>query len=232
MEEAVIGAASPIALPASLERGALDQAAVTALVAGGAAHELNNVLAQLLLQIEVLEASALSEETEELLGSMRSGLRRGVDIAHTLLRQAQAESGLRVPLNPKYLVTGIQKRSRSLFGSEVGVTSRYPDALPAIAAEPRVLTAALIRLCRFALESTGGTNVALLVEVADQDGAQRVVFAVSARDFRPIASEGEVQPTDPRLGDVVTAVTEHGGRVLAAPAAGAIRVELPVWGEP
>lgn len=47
-------AALPVELPESLEAGAPEQAAVTALVAGGAAHELDNVLAQLFVQIEVL----------------------------------------------------------------------------------------------------------------------------------------------------------------------------------
>lgn len=234
-EEATIGAEPPVEMPVGLEASAPDVTMVSALVTGGAAHDLNNVLALLLMQIDVLGESTSAEEAPELLDGMRGGLRRGVSIAETLLRQAQAEAGQRVPLNPKLLVTGLQKRCRTLLGDGVGVTTHYPEGLPQVAVEPRVMFAVLLHLCRLALETTQGRALALRVEPVDADSAAdgaptAVALSIAARGWRVGEADEEVREGHPLLGDVAAALAQHGGRVLTVPSAGAIRLVLPALG--
>lgn len=234
-EEATIGAEPPVEMPVGLEASAPDVTMVSALVTGGAAHDLNNVLALLLMQIDVLGESTSAEEARELLDGMRGGLRRGVSIAETLLRQAQAEAGQRVPLNPKLLVTGLQKRCRTLLGEDVAITAHYPEGLPQVAVEPRVMFAVLLRLCRLALETTPGRTLALRVEPLDGDADGKtasgafpaVVLSIAARGWRVGEADGEIGEGHPLLGDVAAALARHGGRVLTVPSAGAIRLVLP-----
>jgi len=230
VDEGTIGGEPPVDMPSGLEASALDVATVSALVTGGAAHELNNVLALLLMQIDVLAQSGVAEEAQDLVEGMRGGLRRGVAVAETLLRQAQAEAGQRVPLNPKLLVTGLQKRCRTLLGNDVGITAHYPEGLPQVAVEPRVMFAVLVRLCRLALEATTGRALALRVERLDGHGEGtpvEVVLSIAARGWSVGETEGEILEEHPLLGDVAAAVEGHGGRVLALPSAGTIRLVLP-----
>ena len=69
-------------------------------LAGGIAHDLNNILAPVLLSVEFLRDEVKSEEGLAMLETLEASARRGADIVKQVLTFARGVEGQRVLLRP------------------------------------------------------------------------------------------------------------------------------------
>src|SRR5262249_8654358 len=78
-------------------------------LAGGIAHDLNNVLSPILLAVEILGRRASDERGRRLLATIEAGAQRGGDMVKQVLTFARGVEGERVVLQPRHVVKEIEK---------------------------------------------------------------------------------------------------------------------------
>ena len=84
-------------------------------LAGGIAHDLNNILAPILLSVEFLREEVKSEEGLSMLETLETSARRGADIVKQVLTFAKGVEGRHVLLQPGHLVKETAKIIRETF---------------------------------------------------------------------------------------------------------------------
>lgn len=88
-------------------------------LAGGIAHDLNNVLAPIMLAVSILKKSSPEKEKQAILETLETSTRRGSDIVRQVLTFARGIEGDRIVLQPKYLLDEIVKIIRETFPKSI-----------------------------------------------------------------------------------------------------------------
>ena len=84
-------------------------------LAGGIAHDLNNILVPILLSVEMLRDEVKTEEGLSMLAMLETSARRGADIVKQVLTFARGVEGQPVLLNPSHLVKEMTKIIQETF---------------------------------------------------------------------------------------------------------------------
>jgi PAS domain S-box-containing protein len=116
-------------------------------LACGVAHDLNNILAPILLSIELLEPLATEVEDREVLAMMTQGVRRGSDIVRQLLAFGRGVEGERVSLKPQVVIEEMAKIVRETFPKSLSLETAIPWNLWPIRADPTQMHQVLLNLC-------------------------------------------------------------------------------------
>jgi two-component system, cell cycle sensor histidine kinase and response regulator CckA len=90
-----------------------------ATLAGGIAHDLNNVLTPILLAIEVLKSSPLGAEQRELISVIEQSARRGAGIVRQVLSFARGIEGHAEPMQIGNLIADMEKTIRDTFPKNI-----------------------------------------------------------------------------------------------------------------
>ncbi|MCH8029674.1 MAG: PAS domain S-box protein [Candidatus Dadabacteria bacterium] len=93
-------------------------------LAGGIAHDLNNVLAPILMSVQILKSKATDERSEKMINILESNTLRGADIVRQVLTFARGVEGKRVPVNPKYLITEISNITTGTFPKSIKIETK------------------------------------------------------------------------------------------------------------
>jgi len=88
-------------------------------LAGGIAHDLNNILAPVLMSVQMLRNMVKEESGAELINTLEASLQRGSDLVKQVLAFARGVEGQRAPVNLYYLANEIQKIVRDTFPKTV-----------------------------------------------------------------------------------------------------------------
>ena len=128
-------------------------------LAGGIAHDLNNVLAPILLVAELLREELRSEESREMLDTAKASAQRGADMVKQILAFARGVSGDLKVLQVKHLVNEMTKLVRDTFPRSIRVQSRIAGQLHRIQGDATQLHQVLLNLCVNARDAMprGGT---------------------------------------------------------------------------
>ncbi|MFQ5799074.1 MAG: PAS domain S-box protein, partial [Bacteroidota bacterium] len=78
-------------------------------LAGGVAHDLNNILAPILMSAQMLKRKLPDEQSQQVLATVESSAERGADIVKQVLTFARGVEGERVVLQVKHLIRDIEK---------------------------------------------------------------------------------------------------------------------------
>jgi len=222
-------------------------------LAGGVAHDLNNILTPILVGGSLLRDKLTDEKDRDLMALLESGAKRGAAIVRQLLTFSSDMEG-RVPVDPRQLVQETIDFVRATFPREIDVVSRLPAGLWWVTGDPTQLHQVLMNLCLNARDAMpdGGTlilsaeNTELTGEQSSRNpwgsGGRLVVLAVTdtgpgippeirSRIFDPFFTTKEVgKGTGLGLSSVHGIVKAHGGTVTveSEPGRGAsFRVLLP-----
>lgn len=128
-------------------------------LAGGIAHDLNNILAPILMATELLRMKAQDAETQGLVDTLTRSARRGADLVKQVLSFARGVEGERVAVNPRHIVRELQKIARETFPKNI-VFEAHLDRQPlAVMGDPTQLHQVLMNLCVNARDAMpkGGT---------------------------------------------------------------------------
>lgn len=140
-------------------------------LAGGIAHDLNNVLAPILLSIELLKLDADDPETVETLESIEDSARRGADMVRQVLSFARGVEGARVAVDVERLVHDLGRVVRDTFPKSIQFKTDIPEDLWRLLGDATQIHQVLLNLfvnARDAMPDGGALSVSAANVVIDQ----------------------------------------------------------------
>jgi len=151
-------------------------------LAGGIAHDLNNVFAPILLSVEMLQELARDDETIELLATLKGSTRRGAELVKQVLSFARGVEGKRVSVNPIHLMRDLLTVMRDTFPKSIEVSFAPASDLWTMTGDPTQVNQVFLNLCVNARDAMpGGGHLAISMENAVVDDT----YAAMNPDARP-----------------------------------------------
>lgn len=149
-------------------------------LAGGVAHDLNNILTVVHMQIDLLKhGEPLSEMQTESVMDIEKASRRAADLTRQLLMFSRRQAAQKSNLDLNAVVTNITKMLQRILGEDVGMHISYaPQPLP-VFADPGMLEQILMNL---AVNSRDA-----------MPGGGRLVIETSAEEFDEFAAKQRPQ---------------------------------------
>ena len=205
-------------------------------LAGGIAHDLNNVLSPIIMGIDLLKLDAKGDDQRlQMLDTMRASARRGADLVRQVLTFARGLEGQRIAVDLHHLVDDLEGIITETFPRKIDIVTEIPSNLWLIVGDPTQLHQVLLNLAVNARDAMleGGTltfaadNLEIDAQYAgtgqDVRPGPYVVIAVTDtgtgmppeirdRIFEPFFTTKEVgKGTGLGLATVHTIVKSHGG---------------------
>ena len=116
-------------------------------LASGIAHDLNNVLAPILMSVPLLRMNPQAEELQKTLGIIETSVQRAVDIVKQLLGFGRGDEERQAPLQPRYLVRDMARIARETFPRGIAVHEQVPRDLWLVKGNATQLFQVLLNLC-------------------------------------------------------------------------------------
>jgi two-component system, cell cycle sensor histidine kinase and response regulator CckA len=116
-------------------------------LASGIAHDLNNILAPILMTSQLLESQFKDERSQHLLGIITSNTKRGANLVKQVLSFTRGLEGDRILLQLKHLIVEIQQIAKETFPKSIQVVSKISPELPTVIGNATQLHQVLMNLC-------------------------------------------------------------------------------------
>jgi PAS domain S-box-containing protein len=128
-------------------------------LAGGIAHDLNNVLSPIMMSVEVLKTKFVDEQCHRMLSILETSARRGADMVKQVLTFARGVEGERVLMQPRHLLKDVAKIIGDTFPKTIEFKSEIPDMLWPLLGDATQLHQVLVNLAVNARDAMpeGGT---------------------------------------------------------------------------
>lgn len=223
-------------------------------LAGGIAHDLNNILAPILMSIGILKLTATDPQTRRILDTIESSSKRGADIVRQVLSFARGVEGERIEVDPNRLLKDIDSILKDTFPKNILLKLSLSKEPWSILGDPTQMQQILLNLCvnaRDAMPHGGSLSVAVENTVLDEqyavmhlqakagryvtlsvtDSGTGIPSAILDKIFEPFFTTKEVgKGTGLGLSTVLAIVKSHGGfiNVYSEPGNGtSFKVYLP-----
>jgi len=204
-------------------------------LAGGIAHDLNNVLSPILMAIDMLQLKVGDENSRKWFEVLRTNAERGASMVRQVLSFARGVEGERVPLQPKHLIKEIVKILRETLPKSIEIKFEVPNDLWLISADATQMHQVLMNLCvnaRDAMPEGGSISIKAQNVFLDENYARMHIEAkagrfvsasvsdtgpgmapeVQSRIFEPFFTTKEMtKGTGLGLSTALTIVKSHGG---------------------
>ena len=229
-------------------------------LAGGVAHDLNNMLSPILLAIDLLRLHHPAPEAGKLISTIETSAQRGAELVRQVLTFARGVEGRRQPLQIRHLIKEAARFSSETFPRNISVQTDIAPGLWTISADPAQLNQVLLNLAvnaRDAMPQGGKLSFsaanlsldhALAASAVSPDARPGAYVVISVTDtghgiapdhleriFEPFFTTKDIgEGTGLGLSTVHAIVREHGGfiTVQTAPEQGtAFHVHLPAQPE-
>ena len=115
-------------------------------LAGGIAHDLNNVLAPIVIGADILRDVPLDEHDRSVLNNMEVSARRGAALVRQVLTFARGLDGTRETLNVAEIVRQTETITATTFPKNITVVTDVPASLPRIQADRTQIEQVLLNL--------------------------------------------------------------------------------------
>jgi PAS domain S-box-containing protein len=143
-------------------------------LASGIAHDLNNILAPILMTASLLRETAPEAENRAMLGTIERCAQRGADIIGQLLTFARGQPGARVPLPVHHLLRELETIVRETFPRAIRPILVVPDHVWSLWGDTTQVHQCLLNLCinaRDAMPDGGTLTLAARNVVLDEAAA-------------------------------------------------------------
>jgi PAS domain S-box-containing protein len=204
-------------------------------LAGGIAHDLNNVLAPITMSLHLLRSKLPEETDQRVLDTLESSAQGGADLIKQVLTFSRGIEMERTVLQVRHLLNDIRRFSKETFPANIEVSSEIPPDLWTISGDATQIHQILLNLCvnsRDAMPNGGALRIRAENFMADEQyvkmnreakaGAYIVVTVsdtgvgmapeVRERIFEPFFTTKEVgKGTGLGLSTVFALVKNHGG---------------------
>ncbi len=227
-------------------------------MAGGIAHDLNNVLQPILLSVAFLKSGVTDPQQLAMLDLLSSSAQRGADLIRQVLTFARGAEGERVPVHLAGIVQDAIRVVRETCPKNITVSTEWAEGIWKVSADATQLHQVAMNLCLNAADAmpNGGTiTVSVENTEIDEQFARMHLDAVAGsyvtlcvsdtgtgmsaevldRIFEPFfTTKGAEKGTGLGLSTVHAIVKAHGGfvRVYSEPGVGTtFSVYLPATGD-
>ncbi len=204
-------------------------------LAGGIAHDLNNVLSPILMGIELLQLKTTDDHSKKLLKTMGGSARRGVEMVKQVLSFARGHGGERAPLLLGQLVEEMHKIVRETFPKNIEIEIRVDKHLHRVVGDATQWHQVLLNLCvnaRDAMPEGGRITVSVAntrmteqqarkllgarpidyVLLSVQDNGEGIAPEIMEKIFEPFFTTKEIGTgTGLGLSTVISIVKSHQG---------------------
>jgi CheY-like chemotaxis protein len=204
-------------------------------LAGGIAHDLNNVLSPIVMAVDMLQLKATDDASKRWLDVLRTNAERGGNMVRQVLSFARGIEGERVALQPKHLIKEIVKILRETLPKSIEISFQVPDNLWIISADATQMHQVLMNLCvnaRDAMPEGGSISIKAENVYLDENYARMHIEAkagrfvvisvadtgpgmtpeIQSRIFEPFFTTKEMtKGTGLGLSTALTIVKSHGG---------------------
>ena len=224
-------------------------------LAGGIAHDLNNVLSPIMLGMAILRDRVNDQDSREILETIARSAQRGAEMVAQVLSFARGQEGKRVEIQPGDLVADVIRIARDTLPKNIELLTSVRPGLPPILGDPTQCHQVLLNLCvnaRDAMPNGGQLKLSVETEkipvtreaipgelpagtylvIRVEDTGAGMTAAMIEKIFDPFFTTKEAgKGTGLGLSTSQTIVRSHGGhiRVFSEPGAGSrFDVYLPV----
>ena len=144
-------------------------------LASGLAHDLNNVLAPIMMAVQFLRENTEDEGSRTCLQTLETCSRRGADIIRQVLMFARGVEGERILLNPKHLILEMERIARETFPRSIEIQINLPKPPCVLLGDATQIQQVLMNLCvnaRDAMPEGGTLTVSLEKIQLDEAGVK------------------------------------------------------------
>jgi PAS domain S-box-containing protein len=225
-------------------------------LAGGIAHDLNNIFTPMLLSLELLETKLSDEKSQKWIKTLQRNLERGTQLVQQILNFARGTTGDMQPCNLANLMQELIDFIKNTFPKNILIKTQVAEDLPLVKANPTQIYQALLNLAvnardampaggelTFHLEpfSVGERNALIHLDakigqyvcISVSDTGTGMSPEVLDKIFEPFFTTKEVgKGTGLGLSTVFSIVKHHQGFINVYSELGkgtVFRVYLPVW---
>lgn len=206
-------------------------------LAGGIAHDLNNILAPILMAIDLLKLTATDPQAKDLLQTIGVSAKRGADIVRQVLSFARGVEGDRIEVQPQHLIADLENIIKDTFPKNIRLQFSLPEKPWMILGDPTQIHQILLNLCVNARDAMphGGTLTVNLencvldehyvamnlqakagnyVQIGVTDTGMGMPPDILNKIFEPFfTTKGPNEGTGLGLSTVMAIVKSHGGNV-------------------
>ena len=206
-------------------------------LASGIAHDLNNMLAPILMTAQLLETQLDDKLSQRLLPILVTNAKRGANLVKQVLSFARGIEGKRTMIQVKHLISEIKQIAKQTFPKSIEFYTDIPQELWTVSGDATQLHQVLMNLCvnaRDAMPHGGTLNVSGENKFIDQSYAQMhldaavgsyivitvadtgtgIPPAILDRIFEPFFTTKELgKGTGLGLSTVIGIIKSHGGFV-------------------
>jgi PAS domain S-box-containing protein len=146
-------------------------------LAGGIAHDLNNILSPILISTTMLRNSTSLAELEKIVPLIETSARRGADVVRQLLIFGRGVESQRVSLQVRHLLREMVDMMRETFPKSITLNFRLPNGLWPVLGDATQLHQVLLNLCvnaRDAMPEGGTLTLNACNVVLDQEAAKAI----------------------------------------------------------
>ncbi|MBI4327597.1 MAG: PAS domain S-box protein [Chloroflexi bacterium] len=185
-------------------------------LAGGIAHDLNNILAPILMSVPILREKLPSGEGADLLKMMETSAQRGANVVRQLLTFGRGVTGERVRVQARHLIKEVVKMARQTFPKSIAILSAVPADLWLVLGDATQLQQVLLNLCVNARDAMpeGGrlTLEAKNVRLAEEDAGLKPEAKAGPYVLLRVSDTGHGIPPEilDRIFDPFFTTKEHG----------------------
>lgn len=122
-------------------------------LAGGIAHDLNNVLSPIMMSVRALKRRLDDDQSERILQAIESSAKRGADMVRQVLMFGKGAHGERVVLQPRHVIREVLNIANETFPKSIRVDHNTPKDLWTVLGDATQLHQVLLNLCVNARDS-------------------------------------------------------------------------------
>ncbi|HEX8129656.1 MAG TPA: PAS domain S-box protein [Pyrinomonadaceae bacterium] len=116
-------------------------------LAGGIAHDLNNILSPILMAVQMLQLKVEDDAAHQWLDILQANAERGADMVRQVLSFARGVEGERITLQPKHLVKEVVKILKDTLPKSIEIKFDVSSELWTISADATQIHQVLMNLC-------------------------------------------------------------------------------------
>ena len=204
-------------------------------LAGGIAHDLNNILAPILMSVEMLQMKTTDPETNRWLSMIRENSDRGSELIKQVLTFARGMQGEQMPVQLKHILKDLISVLKETLSKAINIKFDISNEIWTVMADPTQIHQVLMNICINARDAmpNGGTltinakNITLddnyakmdtgvhpgkFVLITIADTGTGMTPRVKERIFDPFFTTKEVgKGTGLGLSTALTIIKGHGG---------------------
>jgi len=149
-------------------------------LAGGIAHDLNNVLAPIMMSIELLKLQEPNAQKQDILATIECSASRGADLVKQVLSFARGVEGRQLSVQVAHLLKEVEKITNETFLKSIQVRCEIPAPLWVVQGDPTQIHQVLLNLCvnaRDAMPNGGHLKLSAMNMVMDGQCASMIAGA-------------------------------------------------------